>query len=81
MALLNISMALVSVVKGTGAFAALYIADQLFHIALEKGGVYVMLYVAALYCVIIAAVCLVDSAMEFMDIITECFDDVEDDDL
>ena len=78
MALLTLTMAAVSLAKASGAFIVLSIANDLFHIAIERGGLYVFLYVAALYLVIIAAYCIYESAVEFYEILQQAF--IEEDD-
>ncbi len=78
MALLTLTMAAVSLAKASGAFIVLSIANDLFHIAIERGGLYVFLYVAALYLVIIAAYCIYESTVEFYEIIQQAFPDEDD---
>ena len=79
MAFLFISLAIVSLAKGAGAFALLAIANRLFHTALEFGGWFLLLYPVALYLVGLSCICLYDSADEFMSILSELFDDNGDD--
>lgn len=76
---LYISLAFVSAAKGFGAFALLLIANKLFHTAFDIGGWNVFLYPVAAYCVVLGAICLFDSASEFIDILSEAFGNEDDD--
>lgn len=79
MVFFSMSMALVSLAKGAGSFALLMMADRLYHIALDCGGWYLLLHPVAVYLVLLSGICLYDSAVEFMDILSELFDDEEGD--
>ena len=79
MVFFSISMAIVSIAKGAGSFALLSVADRLFHIALDNGSWYLLLHPVALYLVILSGICLYDSAVEFMDILSELFRGGEED--
>ena len=48
MVILNITAALSSLLKGSGAFFALYCANEVFKIAIDRGGVYVFLHALAI---------------------------------
>lgn len=74
-----ISMAIVSLAKGAGAFALLTFANHFYHIALDCGGWYLLLHPVAVYIVLLSGICLYDSAVEFVDILLELFDDGEGD--
>lgn len=79
MVFFSISMALVSIAKGAGAFALLAIANHFYHVALDSGGWYLLLHPVAAYLVLLGGICLYDSAVEFMDILSELFGGVEED--
>ena len=79
MVFISISMALVSIAKGAGAFALLTIANHFYHIALDSGGWYLLLHPVAVYLVLLGGICLYDSAVEFMDILSELFGGGEED--
>ena len=73
MVFFSISMVLVSIAKGAGAFALLVLANHLYHIALACGSWYLLLHPVAVYLVLLSGICLYDSAVEFMDILSELF--------
>lgn len=79
MVFFSISMALVSIAKGAGAFALLAIANHCYHIALDSGGWCLLLHPVAVYLVLLGGICLYDSAVEFMDILSELFGGGEED--
>lgn len=74
----TISLALVSIIKGSGAFIALMCAHSAFHMALDNGGWYIVMYVVALYLVGLSGLCLFDSASEFLTILSQLFSDEGD---
>ena len=71
MVILNITAALSSLLQGSGAFFALYFANEVFKIAITRGGAYVFLHAIAIYLVLLAVYCIIDSAAEFYDIIIQ----------
>ena len=79
MVFFSISMALVSIAKGAGAFALLAIANHFYHVALDSGGWYLLLHPVAAYLVLLGGICLYDSAVEFMVILSELFVGGEED--
>ena len=50
-----------------------------YHVALDSGGWYLLLHPVAAYLVLLGGICLYDSAVEFMDILSELFGDGEED--
>ena len=78
MVILNITAALSSLLKGSGAFFALYCANEVFKIAIDRGGVYVFLHALAIYLVLLSVYCIIDCATEFYEIVQQAFPDEDD---
>lgn len=78
MIILNITAALSSLLQGSGAFFALYVANEVFKIAIARGGAYVFLHLLAIYLVLLAVYCIIDSATEFYEIIQQAFPGEDD---
>lgn len=76
-----ITIFLISLIKASGSYISLYFAHQLFQIAFISGGLYIVLYIPALYLVALAMLCVYTSFVECSASIEELFEDDDDGDV